>query len=170
MTISLFLWLSPLLLIPLCAFFDRLEGGWPQVPGRGIYYAAPIMGVIGAFLAVVAGYASIPVVASIGGSFALCYYFTRGLGWEPGSLNPDEPPETWGTLVRHSFALLFMLPIWLLGGHWLYMLAYPVIATGLAWWNGRSYLQGRDINGKIEVARGAALGAVLAAALTPLYG
>ena len=126
-------------LVPLLAFLDRLAGGWPQVPGRGVWYGT-------AALAAVLFALHQPLW------LALVFFIWRDAPPKIFGGELDKPSV--GTFLRHCIVLLmaFFVP-----NPW-WLLAFPVFATAIAPGAAR-------YNTFVELGRGTFLGGLLCLSL-----
>lgn len=131
------------LLAPLLALLDRLAGGWPKVPGRGVWYGVPIL--LG-FLWYATGN------GWLAAAVAAAFYLWRDC--PPKQFGGELDKANVGTFLKHCL----VLPIMLSAPHPLWLLPFPFIATALA------PLAARH-NTVAELTRGAVLGACLCLSL-----
>jgi hypothetical protein len=154
-----------LLLIPTFAIFDRWCGGglgWKSsFRGRPLYYVIaliPLFFLVSWQLGVVlAGW---------------CLWRLPTWKMYGGSLAPNNWTETLGTFYRHS---VIALPVGFVtwgGGStnnllatWGILLIWAAVATRYAVWNRQEADKGIDVNGYVELARGATFGAMAAVIL-----
>jgi len=145
-----------LLLIPAFAIFDRWSGGglgWKSTfKGRPLYYVMLL----------------IPLFFVINWQFGViltAWCFWRSFSWKlfGGSLNPNTDREIAGTFARHLLilpvilvCLTFPLVAWL--GTFITLAVWAVLATYLAKENATYAEHGVDVNGSIELGRGALFG------------
>lgn len=138
------------------AMADRFSGSGVlaqlQLPGRPIYYAAPIVLLFGLWAGFLLS--------------ALMWVLWRLPSWDfkvgkvaalpHARIDPRTRLELTETYIRH-------LPLGApaLFGHPWTVLA-PLAAVGLAYWLARQADKGRDVNWVVETARGAAFGLLLA--------
>lgn len=145
------------LFMPLFAFLDRLAGGRPQWPGKGTYYAPPLL-ILASLLAGQSWF--------FGLVMALAFIAWRSPAWRTfgGDLAP-KPDRYLGTLARHAIAVpAFGLAImaanfsfeW--SNNLLWLLGFPPMALGLAIWT--HFMADRwheDVTNIVEPVRGALL-------------
>ena len=159
--------LTPLALLSIPVMFslaDRLSGSPVPLPGRQLWWAS---GLLAIGLALVIGPLAI---------FAFAFALWRSPGWAifGGSLNPVGSAQLWGTLERHLLAvpvfafgtalLSEFSPLWTVLAVGLFII-WALIATLLAYFNGRASAMGRDITWMVELLRGLALGGTLSVLL-----
>jgi len=166
--------LSAALLIALYALADRFTGGgWPKIdavlPGRSLFWGALLCGVVGWF-----------AFGMAGSLLALVWGVYRSLPWKAmgGRTDPREMTEAFGVFARHALIVppLAVIGWQFLGGPIIPALAgvaYALAATTLAYAYGRAMAryeargepEGSE-NVTVELARGAAYGALAAFVLT----
>lgn len=149
------------ILIAGCAYLDRIIG-WGKF-GRTLPVIIGIAALTGAMI--FAGYSYI-----VGLSIGLAFMIWRTPAWHlfGGTLDVQTPEELVGTFLRHLLALGFMVPAILAGISLPPVAVLCVIFAGVATYlsqiNGHYVSQQKDINDKIELARGAFLGLILSIA------
>lgn len=175
------------------AFADRwVGGGAPKLLRKEIYAAAPITGVLLALIywrwfneidssleLAVAMYGNIEqtkatMTAFVGLTGFAAYYGTRDPKWTifGGDLDP-ELHQFWPTVERHALALLFLVPLALMGANLKTLAIAAVLLFAYAIWAGllaRLININRDkgIGSNYEPWRGLGLGIALALSIAVL--
>lgn len=166
-----------LLLVPAYAVADAFAGGslggWAKrlddkLPGRAAFWGALLVALVGLL-----------AIGPWGAAIGLVWLIYRTPGWRifGGSATPVGIDEIAGTLARHMIALLALVVVYWAKGPLapaaMIFVAYAVFATILAAWYGQrkadAFHRGEPIreadNTTVEVFRGAAFGAAVAAVL-----